>query len=751
MENAKYNGSEKEIKKRRLTVWTRNSLLEKVLLVAVAALFLILIIIIHSALRKKNIEPKICMNPACLQQIRKTNIEPKVCMSPACVKQTAFLYENLDTTSKACNDFYQFACGSYKKHHALGNENSHHNSMDDIRDSIYLSIKNLLETPEESEDRNLERAKNFYYACINKKVEDTRNAVVMLIRRSGLGEWPISDRGRNPNFHIKLGVLSAHGSNPFFDTTFSIRYPQDMITVYPWDNKMTQLKDEYYFNDSTFLHTEEKSAYHKFILNSLVQMGVQPDAARRDASDLMEFEINLANITKQVLHSTYIETTLDKMEEIFPGLNWETWFRKTFGYGIDIRDDVGGTLVRVSEPERLKRIFKLIKSVEESVVDNYLMWRFVIDLLPLLDTSFRRSYKTILPYVKDDPNYLYRKREYFFDEWKQCVHITSEVFRMPVTIAFINSSVRADIGSEIVSIVEYLKDVFKKVLISQNWLEKDSKMFLRSKMENMFIDIINSEKMDDPIYKLFMKELNIREDDFVDALLQVERTFFYLTAYQFVEFRNYLKIPFLVYPPLLPTIKYIIKYNTLVVNAGMLLTDINNIDSPKSLIFGGLGTSLARSMYSAYHEYLYQVSEEISDKDIISKKDEYKYKEKMMCFKGQQIMYSSHSSMQKANKSTILKDMIFYDVGLKFAYSAYKDYLLEHKKDTSLPEIHLTNEQLFFLRFAQTMCEIRNKKSLGQDTISVNEILYNSEEFSRAYHCPPGSAMNPNDKCAIWD
>lgn len=737
MENTKYNGSEKEIKKRRLTVWTRRSLLEKVLLVAVAALFLILIIIvivsIHSALRKRNIEPKICM-------------------SPACIKQTAFLYENLDTTSKPCNDFYQFACGSYKKHHALGNENSHHNAMDDIQDSIFLSIKNLLETPEESEDRNLEQAKNFYYACTNKKVEGTRNAVVMLLRTSGLGEWPISDRGRNPNFHIKLGVLSAHGRNPFFETTIKSQSPEIQIRVYPWDDKMTQLKDEYYFNDNTFLHTEEKSAYHKFILNSLVQMGVQPDVARRDASDLMEFEANLVNITKQLHDSTTIETTLDKMEEIFPGLNWETWFRKTFGFGINIQDDVGGTSVIVSEPERLKRIFKLIKSVEESVVDNYLMWRFVIDLLPLLDTSFRRSYKTILPYVKDDRNYQYRKREYFFDEWKQCVHITSEVFRMPVTVAFINNSVRADIRSEIVTIVEYLKDVFKEVLISQNWLEKDSKMFLRSKMENMIIEIVNSENMDDPVFKVFMRSLNIREDDFVDALLQVERSFFLLTASpSLVQHTKPLMSPFLEYPPLSPMIKYSIAHNILAISAGMLLTDIDNIDSPKSLIFGGLGTSLARSMYFAYHENLYQESKEISDKDIISKKDEYKYKEKMRCFKGQQIMYSSYSSMQKANKSTILKDMISYDVGLKSAYSAYKDYLLEHKKDTSLPEIHLSNEQLFFLRFAQTMCEIRNKKNLGQDTVSLNEILYNSEEFSRAYHCPPGSVMNPNDKCAIWD
>ncbi|XP_023217454.1 endothelin-converting enzyme 1-like isoform X2 [Centruroides sculpturatus] len=744
MEKTKYNGGEKEVKKRNFTIWTRRSLLEKILLVAVAALFLILIIIIivslHSLLDNRN----------------KT---PKVCTSQACIKQTAFLYDNLDLTSKPCQDFYQFACGSYKNHHSLRDENSLHNSLDDIQDGIFLSIKNLLETPEETEDPNLKLAKKFYYSCINKRFDSTRDEVVKLIRNSGLGDWPISDPGRNPNFNVKLGVLSAHGRNPFFETTIGNQSSEIVISLYPSDEKMTQLKEDYYFNSSITnpsLQMDEKSIYHKFIFNSLVQMGVQPDAARKDAADLIDFETSLANITKQVLDSTKEDITLSKMEEEFPGLSWQNWFQTTFGYKINIKEDGEKVVFKVLQPQRLKRIFQLIKSVKESVVDNYMMWRFVVDLLPLLDTGFRRSYKTMLPIVKDDSNFMYRKREYFFDEWKQCVHITSEVFRLPITLAIASNSIRPAMKTEVEDLAGHLKEVFKQMVTSQNWLDKDSKMFLRSKMENMNIEIVNNKTMQDPIFTFIMKQLEIEDDTFVNALLQVERAFFKLTATPSHVKRSKPPSVFIKYPPLSPTIAYSIPINTLVLSVGMLLTDINYSESPKSLIYGGLGSNLAKNMYAAYHEHLYQESKEISDEDVISKRDEYRYKEKMNCFRAQQLMYSTYFNVEKnPNKmATTLKEVISYTVGLKAAYYAYMNYIKKHEqKDAILPEIYsnLTHEQLLFVRFAQTMCEIQDKKNPRQNTVMLNEILYNIEEFSRAFKCPSESTMNPNDKCAIWE
>jgi endothelin-converting enzyme len=103
--------------------------------------------------------------------------------------------------------------------------------------------------------------------------------------------------------------------------------------------------------------------------------------------------------------------------------------------------------------------------------------------------------------------------------------------------------------------------------------------------------------------------------------------------------------------------------------------------------------------------------------------------------------------------------------GLRIAYSAYKRYLKRHHLTTIkhhqqlLPGLNLTDEQLFFIGFAQTWCtkttpEIA-KLALVSDAHAspkyrVIGSLSNMPEFSRAFKCPTGSLMNPRKRCQIW-
>ncbi|XP_023217410.1 uncharacterized protein LOC111619822 [Centruroides sculpturatus] len=102
-------------------------------------------------------------------------------------------------------------------------------------------------------------------------------------------------------------------------------------------------------------------------------------------------------------------------------------------------------------------------------------------------------------------------------------------------------------------------------------------------MENMNIEIVNNKTMQDPIFTFIMKQLEIEDDTFVNALLQVERAFFKLTATPSHVKRSKPPSVFIKYPPLSPTIAYSIPINTLVLSVGMLLTDINYSESPNCL------------------------------------------------------------------------------------------------------------------------------------------------------------------------
>ena len=84
---------------------------------------------------------------------------------------------------------------------------------------------------------------------------------------------------------------------------------------------------------------------------------------------------------------------------------------------------------------------------------------------------------------------------------------------------------------------------------------------------------------------------------------------------------------------------------------------------------------------------------------------------------------------------------------------------MQHHQQQLLPGLNLTDEQLFFIGFAQTWCTKTTpefaKAAVVTDTHThpkyrVIGSLSNMPEFSKAFHCAMGSPMNPEKRCQIW-
>ena len=83
----------------------------------------------------------------------------------------------------------------------------------------------------------------------------------------------------------------------------------------------------------------------------------------------------------------------------------------------------------------------------------------------------------------------------------------------------------------------------------------------------------------------------------------------------------------------------------------------------------------------------------------------------------------------------------------------------QRPRTLAVPGLSLTAEQLFFVSYAQVWCgdntaEYEVNKLLTNphppSTTRVTATLSNSEEFSKAFQCPPGAVMNPDKKCSLW-
>jgi predicted metalloendopeptidase len=111
---------------------------------------------------------------------------------------------------------------------------------------------------------------------------------------------------------------------------------------------------------------------------------------------------------------------------------------------------------------------------------------------------------------------------------------------------------------------------------------------------------------------------------------------------------------------------------------------------------------------------------------------------------------------ENVNGKLTLGENIADNGGLAGAYSAYTK---ASASEPPLPGVGLTNNQLFFVSFAQVWCGMSRPAaehmSLLTDVHSPKKArvvgsAQNSAAFSEAFQCQPKSPMNPSDKCLLW-
>lgn len=76
----------------------------------------------------------------------------------------------------------------------------------------------------------------------------------------------------------------------------------------------------------------------------------------------------------------------------------------------------------------------------------------------------------------------------------------------------------------------------------------------------------------------------------------------------------------------------------------------------------------------------------------------------------------------KLNGIQTLEENISDNMGFKAAYRAYKKWVATNGEEKSLPDLMLNHDQLYFIAYAQTLCEFDTFKFVLEQNHSPNEI-----------------------------
>ena len=92
------------------------------------------------------------------------------CQSQGCIQTAADLLDKLDETANPCDDFYQFACGSFIEETVIPDDRTRTSMFSILGDKLDVQVRGLLEGEIKASDpKPFQMAKSVFQSCMDKE------------------------------------------------------------------------------------------------------------------------------------------------------------------------------------------------------------------------------------------------------------------------------------------------------------------------------------------------------------------------------------------------------------------------------------------------------------------------------------------------------------------------------------------------------------------------------------------------------
>ncbi|XP_052760153.1 membrane metallo-endopeptidase-like 1 isoform X1 [Mya arenaria] len=704
-------------------------------------------------------EPVPTVNPAETESVGKED----VCLTEGCVMAAARVRAAMNPTADPCADFYQFSCGGWLKTNVIPEDKSSFGSFYKIRDDVDIIVKGVLEAENKPEDPQIVRkARNYYKICMNeKKVEDLGLTYLLhyletLDGLPALGPRP-GGRWNKASFDIvNLMVKARKGVDliPLIDIGVmqDDKKPTNYI-LYVDQPDLGMPSRDYYLkerNDTMLM------AYQTLMKDFMVAIGVDETTASQDAQDVVDMEIELANITipkeeRRDPEKMYNKMTVTELTQNFTDVDWMRLVSGTFKH-IGITLPTTEPVVAVA-PAFLEKIGSLLHKYPARTLATYVLLQRTVGktfYLPEMFRAIKQKYNKVLSGTATVPA-----------RWQSCAGSVKSAMPEVVGRLFVQEAFKEDAKKDVLMLVDKLREAFKEMIDGLPWMAYTTKQTakekanfidprigyqdlvykdaaLEEKYENVTIDV------EDPLKTL----VNIGEAGVVETLQKLRKT------YDKSEWHM---------SPATVNAYYMSGVNSITFPAAILQPPFYSKDQPAYLNFGGIGYVIGHEITHGFDDRGRLYDKFGNLESWWSEQDTERFKERAQCiidqYDGFVVPGTGNMTINGINTQG---ENIADNGGIKESFWAYRKWVESARggrEEEKLPGLDYTPNQLYFLNAAQVWCgKMRDSAKIERIRTDPHSImdyrvygpLQNFDEFSRAWQCPEGSYMNPRKKCSVW-
>ncbi len=644
----------------------------------------------------------------------------------------------IDKTANPCTDFYQYACGNWRKNNPIPSDQVRWGRFNELAERNTYTLYTVLEkasAPNADRTPLQQKYGDFFAACMNVTEADAKGEQPILPTLEAVNG--LADKKQLAALVARLqGELGVR-------VLFQIGSEQDAKDsskqiAAAYQGGLSLPDRDYYLEDNDRMK-KIREQYSAYLVKVFKLIGDSDDKAAAEAKSVLDFETGLAKgsvprVELRDPQKVYHPMPISGLSALTPDFNWVSYFS-----GID---EGSLTSLNVGTPDYFKAMNGVLGSSSLDTIKSYLRFRVANTAAPWLSA----------PFV--DANFDFFNKQLQGQDsptprWKRCTRLTDRSLGEAVGQDWVKQYFPPDAKASMDQLVTALDKALAQDIETLPWMTDATKKQAELKLSEFRRKIGYPEKWRD--YSTLKVERN-------DLFGNIQRSDAFEFAYDLnkigkpVDEKEWGMTP--------PTVNayYDPAMNDINFPAGILQPPFFDVSKDPAVNFGAIGVVIGHEMTHGFDDEGSQYDGKGNLREWYTPEDRKEFTQRTDC---EVKEYGGFESVPgaKLNGKLTLGENTADNGGLRIAYQALMSTLASEGAGAEKEIDGYTPSQRFFISFAQVWCENKTDQ-LARERVKtdphspgqwrVDGTVQNFDEFGKAFGCKKGDPMMPENSCRVW-